>query len=130
MHKTLLLMTSGVLLVSANALADDLSMPQVAEPQTTQEAMPSATTAVPAAAPMPGTLPRKGEEMSQVVKEFGEPKVKHPAVGGGQPRQPPITRWDYDDFSVIFENTHVVDAVVPDHPSTIHHQDELKPVTP
>ncbi len=30
--------------------------------------------------------------------------------------QPPITRWDYDAFSVYFENDHVIHAVVPSEP--------------
>ena len=33
------------------------------------------------------------------------------AVGGASPQQPPITRWDYNGFAVIFERDRVVDAV-------------------
>jgi hypothetical protein len=33
-------------------------------------------------------------------------------VGGGAPRQPPITRWDYDGFSVVFEGAFVLHSVV------------------
>lgn len=113
-------------MASAVAYADNLSMPQTAQPQTVEEATPNVSTEIPAAAPMI-KLPRKGQDMGLVAKEFGEPKTKYPAVGGGQPRQPPITRWDYEAFSVFFENSHVVDAVIPDHPSEIHHKDELKP---
>lgn len=114
-------------MASSVATADNLSMPQTAEPQTAEEATPSVSTTIPAAAPALINLPRKGQDMNQVTKQFGEPKVKHPAVGGGQPRQPPITRWDYEGYSVFFEHSHVVDAVVPDQPSEIHHKDELKP---
>lgn len=126
MQKTLLLTATGLLMASAVAYADNLSMPQTAQPQTVEEATPNVSTEIPAAAPMI-KLPRKGQDMGLVAKEFGEPKTKYPAVGGGQPRQPPITRWDYEAFSVFFENSHVVDAVIPDHPSEIHHKDELKP---
>jgi len=38
--------------------------------------------------------------------QFGAPKTRHDAVG-----KPPITRWDYDGFSVYFEYQHVVHAV-------------------
>jgi hypothetical protein len=127
MQKTLLLVALGLSMASSVAIADNLSMPQTSEPQTAEEATPSVSTKIPAAAPALINLPRKGQDMNQVSKQFGEPKVKHPAVGGGQPRQPPITRWDYEGFSVFFEHSHVVDAVIPDQPSEIHHKDELKP---
>jgi hypothetical protein len=61
--------------------------------------------------------PARGSTMSMVAQKFGEPTQKHAAVGGcsgaASPcRTPPITRWDYPGFSVIFENDHVVEAVV------------------
>ena len=60
--------------------------------------------------------PTRGSSMSAVAQKFGEPTTKHPAVGGcsagASPcRTPPITRWDYPGFSVIFENDHVVESV-------------------
>ena len=122
MQKTLLLVAMGMFAICSAAHADTLTMPQTAE-----EATPSVTTEIPAAAPVTIKLPGKGMEMRKVVKEFGEPKTKYAAVGGGQPRQPPITRWDYEGFSVFFEHSHVVDAVIPDQPSEIHHKEELKP---
>jgi hypothetical protein len=57
-------------------------------------------------------LPRRGSTMTQVHARFGEPKYKHAPVGGGRPEHPPITRWDYQDFSVYFEHSHVVNSVV------------------
>ena len=50
-------------------------------------------------------LPGKGMLQSKVVAAYGEPRDKEPTVG-----QPPITRWIYDDFSVVFEYDHVVHA--------------------
>lgn len=73
----------------------------------------------------PPALPAKGMLMSDVEKKFGEPKQKYPAVGGA-PRQPPITRWDYDGFVVFFERTHVVDAVIPEAPAPIYNKDQLE----
>ncbi len=51
--------------------------------------------------------PTRGLTMSQVERQFGAPRMKHPAVG-----QPPITRWDYDSYSVFFEHQYVLDSVV------------------
>lgn len=60
--------------------------------------------------------PSRGSTMSAVAQKFGEPTQKHASVGGcagGESpcRTPPITRWDYPGFSVIFENDHVVESV-------------------
>ena len=55
--------------------------------------------------------PKRGSTMGEVEKHFGAPLTRHPTVGGGSPHQPPITRWDYNGFSVIFERDRVVDSV-------------------
>lgn len=52
-------------------------------------------------------VPQRGSSMNQVTSQYGAPKTKHAAVG-----KPPITRWDYPAFSVYFEYTHVIDAVL------------------
>lgn len=113
MQKTLLLAATGLLMACTAVYADNLELP-------------SASVDVQAAVPAVINLPRRGQEMRLVLQEYGEPQVKHPAVGGGQPRHPPITRWDYAGFSVFFENSHVVDAVVPDQPAEIHNKAELQ----
>lgn len=51
--------------------------------------------------------PRRGSTMTQVEAKFGAPVTKHDAVG-----RPPITRWDYQGFSVFFEHDRVIDSVV------------------
>jgi hypothetical protein len=56
--------------------------------------------------------PKRGLTMTEVEKHFGAPVTRHPTVGGGSPHQPPITRWDYNGFSVFFERDRVVDSVV------------------
>ena len=43
-------------------------------------------------------LPTNGLKQAEVRARFGEPAATHPAVG-----DPPITRWDYDGWSVYFE---------------------------
>jgi hypothetical protein len=57
------------------------------------------------------SLPKRGLSMDDVEKHFGAPLNRHPAVGGASAQQPPITRWDYNGFAVIFERDRVVDAV-------------------
>jgi len=51
--------------------------------------------------------PKRGSTMADVEKHFGAPATRHPTVGS-----PPITRWDYHGFAVVFENDRVIDAVV------------------
>lgn len=51
--------------------------------------------------------PARGMTMKSVEAKFGAPQERHPAVG-----TPPITRWDYQGFSVFFEKDRVIHAVV------------------
>jgi hypothetical protein len=81
-----------------------------------------------AAAAVPDTqLPAKGSSMAAVVRDYGEPRLRHAPAGGDSPKHPPITRWDYEGYSVFFENQHVVDAVRPDAPTPIVHREDLNP---
>jgi len=50
--------------------------------------------------------PARGLTMQAVEARFGAPQTRHAAVG-----TPPITRWDYPNFSVFFEKERVIDAV-------------------
>lgn len=43
-------------------------------------------------------LPQNGRSQADVRARFGQPVTTYPAVG-----DPPITRWDYDGWSVYFE---------------------------
>jgi len=56
--------------------------------------------------------PKRGLTMDQVEKQFGAPATRHATVGGSSQAQPPITRWDYNGFSVFFERDRVIDSVV------------------
>jgi hypothetical protein len=51
--------------------------------------------------------PSRGMPMERVKDRFGKPSKIHPPIGN-----PPITRWDYADYSVFFEYRHVLTAVV------------------
>lgn len=56
-------------------------------------------------------LPAPGLTMSAVEQQFGAPLKKNAAVG-----QPPITRWEYAGFVVIFERSTVVQSVAVSSP--------------
>lgn len=56
--------------------------------------------------------PARGSSMAAVEARFGTPTTRHSAVG-----QPPITRWDYPQFSVFFEHDKVIHAVLVQKPA-------------
>lgn len=65
-------------------------------------------------------LPPRGLTKTRVLLRFGEPDRRHEPVGA-----PPITRWDYADFSVFFERDLVLHSVVPGKLPPLQHRDEL-----
>ena len=65
-------------------------------------------------------MPVRGQSQRAVLERFGLADEEHAAVG-----QPPITRWDYREFSVYFEYDHVVNSVIhhqPRHPTAKEQQ--------
>lgn len=50
-------------------------------------------------------MPTKGATKQMVMANYGQPIKKHARVG-----KPPITRWVYSDFEVVFEYNHVIHA--------------------
>ncbi len=52
-------------------------------------------------------VPSKGMTQKRVKELFGEPLQIAAPVG-----DPPITRWDYDKFTVFFEYKHTIHAVI------------------
>ncbi|MEE4175507.1 MAG: hypothetical protein V2I57_14745 [Xanthomonadales bacterium] len=52
-------------------------------------------------------LPTNGLSKAEVESRFGAPDKRHEAVG-----EPPITRWDYDTYSVYFEYDLVLFSVL------------------
>lgn len=58
-------------------------------------------------------LPQRGESQRAVLERFGLADEEHPAVGS-----PPISRWDYREFSVYFEYDHVINSVRHHRPRT------------
>jgi hypothetical protein len=58
-------------------------------------------------------MPHRGMSMDTVRAEFGNPVTEHAPVPTNEgPLHPPITRWDYDGYSVFFENSTVLHSVV------------------
>ena len=51
--------------------------------------------------------PQRGSTMGAVEQKFGAPANKSSPVGN-----PPITKWFYPNFVVVFENDKVLHAVV------------------
>ena len=51
--------------------------------------------------------PQRGASMTAVEQKFGAPANKSSAVGS-----PPITKWFYPNFVVVFEHDKVLHAVV------------------
>ena len=51
--------------------------------------------------------PQRGSTMTAVEQKFGAPANKSGPVGN-----PPITKWFYPNFVVVFENDKVLHAVV------------------
>jgi len=51
--------------------------------------------------------PTHGQSMEQVKVHFGEPIKAYKSIG-----EPPITRWNFDQFSVYFEHDLVIHSVV------------------
>lgn len=57
--------------------------------------------------------PRPGMNMDSVRAKYGNPVREHPAVStSGDPLHPPITRWDYNEYSVFFEHDLVLHSVI------------------
>jgi len=57
-------------------------------------------------------LPKNGQTMQAIETKFGAPQQRHNAVG-----EPPITRWDYSEYSVYFEHDRVLYSVL--HPGGV-----------
>lgn len=57
-------------------------------------------------------LPKRGMTMAQVERRFGAPTEKLAPRGGDSARHPVINRWVYPGYTVYFERTHVIHAVV------------------
>jgi len=50
--------------------------------------------------------PDRGITMNKVKQEIGAAKSEIPPVG-----DPPITRWEYEDFTIYFEHDRVITSV-------------------
>jgi hypothetical protein len=57
-------------------------------------------------------LPVNGQSKADTEAKYGAPVKKHAAVG-----DPPISRWEYEKYSVYFENDLVLFTVL--HPGAV-----------
>ncbi|WP_426702991.1 hypothetical protein ACPPVV_08370 [Rhodanobacter sp. Col0626] len=57
-------------------------------------------------------LPSRGLSMSQVEKTWGTPQRKLSPRGGDTHKHPQINRWEYSNFIVYFEHSHVIHSVL------------------
>ncbi|WP_232821123.1 hypothetical protein [Dyella sp. C11] len=57
-------------------------------------------------------LPTRGMSMGEVEKKYGAPQKKLSPRGGDSAKHPTINRWDYANFIVYFENSHVIHSVL------------------
>ncbi len=55
----------------------------------------------------PKNAPQRGMSKAAVIKRFGAPLSRTPAVG-----EPPISSWKYPGYRVYFENDRVIHAVI------------------
>lgn len=95
-------------LAAFQAPADVLDMPAGEQPLGDQLTRPAA--------------PTRGMSKSSVQRAYGEPSRRVAAVG-----EPPISRWVYPEFVVVFEHQFVLHAVVPSAPAPIYRANELRP---
>ena len=86
---TLLLLALGA---AVPASADVIQVPQTGP-----------TTLVPAGM----EIPVRGMHMDQVERLYGKPVSVKPPVG-----EPPITAWEYANYTVYFEYSYVIQSVV------------------
>lgn len=57
-------------------------------------------------------LPNRGMSMSQVERTWGAPQRKMSPRGGDTKKHPQINRWEYANFIVYFEHSHVIHSVL------------------
>jgi len=69
--------------------------------------------------------PTKGMSKAEVEKMFGAPESSQGPVG-----KPPITRWQYPAFVVLFEHDHVVHSVLKHKPAAAIEEIEPMPAIP
>jgi len=94
MQRGLILSFSLILVMFSGSVdADTLLLETIAEsPANTAQGIPR---------------PTRGMSMDSVQSRYGRPAKIHAPIG-----DPPITRWDYADYSVFFEYRQVLTSVV------------------
>lgn len=86
-------LAAGAMAVPQAAHADDLLIKRLQQEKTMQ-------------------LPVRGMTMAQVQRKYGVPLRKLEPRGGDTRRHPVIKRWEYTDYIVYFEHSHVIHSVL------------------
>jgi len=89
MNMKLLAILTSALVIAGVARADDLLIEKIDDPNAVEIQRPA-----------------RGMTMARVESRFGAPVATKAAVG-----QPPITRWEYSDYTVFFEYDRVIHTV-------------------
>ena len=99
-----LFLTSALALAGLSACS---SNEPVQQPEPTPTAIPTPYP-TPIATPVPLNIPMpvRGQSKRQVEQEFGAPVSEHGPTG-----DPSIYYWEYQDFTVYFEDNYVLHAV-------------------
>jgi hypothetical protein len=88
MRYSLFFFTAAFIVVAGNSLAETIKLP-VGSQSGAQH-----------------LFPKMGNSKAQVKSQFGEPVKENPAKG-----KPPISNWEYSEFTVYFEYDHVIHSV-------------------
>ena len=96
-------MLARTMKMSVVALALGLTVPALAETLSIDGQVAVKPTGV--------ETPQRGLSMSVVEQKFGAPANKSGPVGSSA-KNPPITKWFYPNFVVVFENDKVIHTVV------------------
>ena len=91
-------------LLAAMALGAGLAAPQAIHAQETLKQRVQDESSM--------NLPTRGMSMAQVEKKYGAPLRKLSPRGGDSTHHPTINRWEYSDFIVYFEKSHVIHSVL------------------
>jgi len=105
-RRTLLLSTLPFLTLSMPVTAEDTGTRTEGDVLVIEEAPAGEATRSPRRT-AEDRVPSRGMNKDNVRNVFGEPAREHAPVG-----DPPITRWDYADYSVFFEYNKVLHSVM------------------
>lgn len=92
-HVAYILIVVSIIFISPLTFADNLALPELnSQPPNSSQGV---------------VRPVRGQTMDEVREQFGTPMTSQGPIG-----KPPITRWLYDQFTVVFEDDIVIHSFV------------------